>query len=204
MTGLALHLAGGTDLQASETSLDQRLLEAAARRDQGAFAQIVRRHYPVVYRIVWRMMHGHVDAQDVTQEAFLRLWNNPRQLREAHALRSWLVRVAANLVTDRHRAAPATDIMEAEEIADTADNAPQKMDKDRVSRRVDQAIAKLPDRQRLALTLVQFEHFSNIKAAEVMELSVDALESLLARARRALKLELDGEWQDMLSAIAGR
>ena len=66
---------------------------------------------------------------------------------------------------------------------------------------MDQAIAKLPERQRLALTLVHFEQFSNIKASEIMDLSVDALESLLARARRA-EQDLTDEWQDMLHAIA--
>jgi RNA polymerase sigma-70 factor, ECF subfamily len=54
----------------------------------------------------------------------------------------------------------------------------------------------------LALTLVHFEQFSNIKAAEAMDMSVDALESLVARARRALKQDLNSEWQDLLHAIA--
>ncbi len=202
MTALALHLAGGTDIDSSHESADARLLDAASRGDQNAFSQLVKRHYPVVYRVVWRMMSGHVDAQDVTQEAFLRLWNNPGQLREAHALRGWLIRVATNLVNDRFRAKPMVMLDDANEPQDSRAIAPQQLEKARVSQRMDRAIACLPDRQRLALTLVHFEQFSNIKAAEVMELSVGALESLLSRARRALKQDLTGEWQDMLQAIA--
>lgn len=132
----------------------------------------------------------------------MRLWNNPKQLREAHALRGWLIRVATNLVNDRYRNQPAVTLDETSEPQDTRAMAPQQLEQSRVAKRMDQAIAKLPERQRLALTLVHFEQFSNIKASEIMDLSVDALESLLARARRALKQDLTDEWQDMLHAIA--
>jgi RNA polymerase sigma-70 factor, ECF subfamily len=202
MTALALHLAGGSDTGTPSECADARLLEAAAKGNQDAFSQLVKRHYPVVYRIVWRMMSGHADAQDVTQEAFMRLWNNPKQLREAQALRGWLIRVATNLVNDRYRSHPVAALDATAEPEDPRDIAPQQLEKSRVAKRMDRAIANLPDRQRLALTLVHFEQFSNIKAADAMELSVDAFESLLARARRALKQDLTGEWQDMLQAIA--
>jgi RNA polymerase sigma-70 factor (ECF subfamily) len=202
MTVLALHLAGGTDVDQPAETADQRLLVAATARDSSAFSQLVKRHYPVVYRVVWRMMHGHADAQDVTQEAFLRLWDNPRQVRDARALRAWLIRVAANLVTDRFRKAQSIDLDAAGEIADPEELAPAAMERGRIAQRIDQAVAQLPDRQRLALTLVHFEQFSNIKAAEVMEISVDAVESLLARARRALREELQSDWRDMLAAVA--
>jgi RNA polymerase sigma-70 factor, ECF subfamily len=202
MTVLALHLVGGKDTETPAESADAHLLAAAGGGNQNAFSQLVKRHYPVVYRVVWRMMSGHADSQDVTQEAFLRLWNNPKQLRDASALRGWLIRVATNLVNDRHRGQPTLALTEANEPEDTRDVAPEALERQRVSRRIDAAIARLPDRQRLVLTLVHFEQFSNIKAAEAMEMSVDALESLLARARRALKQDLNGEWQDLLHAIA--
>jgi RNA polymerase sigma-70 factor, ECF subfamily len=188
---------------ADDDDIDARLLAAAAGADQRAFTQLVARHYQVVYRVVWRMMNGHADAQDVTQETFLRLWNNPGQLREAKALRGWLMRVATNLVMDRHRKKPLAAIDAADEIADDAPLAHQSLDRSRVASRIDAAIATLPDRQKLALSLVQFEHMSNIAAAETMGLSVDALESLLARARRALKDNLANEWREMIATMAG-
>jgi RNA polymerase sigma-70 factor (ECF subfamily) len=67
---------------------------------------------------------------------------------------------------------------------------------------VDAAIAALPDRQRQALALVYFEGLSNIEAASVMEVSVDAVESLLARARRSLKESLSAEWRDLIGGLA--
>jgi RNA polymerase sigma-70 factor, ECF subfamily len=201
MIALALHLAGGTDVDRSEEHADAHLLRAAARRDPEAFTQLVKRHYPVVYRVVWRLMNGRGEAEDLTQEAFLRFWNNPAQIREPAALRGWLIRVASNLAIDGSKNR-RLQIGEATEIVDPKPLVQVSMEREHVAARIDQAIARLPERQKLAITLVQFEQFSNIKAAEVMQVSVDALESLLARARRALKQDLQGEWQDLLSSIA--
>jgi RNA polymerase sigma-70 factor, ECF subfamily len=89
----------------------------------------------------------------------------------------------------------------AAEIADPAPNAPTMMDQSFIAKRMDAVIALLPDRQKLALTLVHFEQMTNIAAAAAMEISVDALESLLARARRGLKLMLAQDGKLMLAAL---
>lgn len=190
-------VAAGPDL---ETDAD--LLSRAVMKDQRAFAALAERHFSVVYRVVWRLMKGHADAEDVTQEAFLRLWNNSSQVREAHALRSWLIRVASNLAMDRFRRAGQDGHELPEDIADGRPAADDEIDRSRAASSVDEAVAGLPDRQRLALTLVHFEHLSNIAAAEVMEVTVEALESLLARARRALKASLAPRKQELLTALA--
>jgi RNA polymerase sigma-70 factor, ECF subfamily len=202
MVALAIRLVGGTDSNEDASTTDASLLAAASRRDQGAFARLVNRHYQTVYRVVWRMVNGHADAEDLTQEAFLRLWQNPQQLREAGALRGWLIRVATNLAADRFKAAKTVDLEHAGEVGDGQPDATRLMQRTEVRGRIDAAIANLPERQRLALTLVQFEQMSNIAAAEIMDLTVDALESLLARARRGIKQQLSGEWKDMIAALA--
>jgi RNA polymerase sigma-70 factor, ECF subfamily len=181
---------------------DADLLRAASERNQLAFAVLISRYYQPVYRVAWRLAAGHVDAEDVTQEAFLKLWNNPSQLREAGALKGWLMRVASNLVMDRYRQKPMQDLEEASAIIDHAPLAPATIDHARIAKRIDVAIASLPDRQKLALTFVHFEHMTNIAAAEAMEISVDALESLLARARRGLKKLLAKDGRHMLAALA--
>jgi RNA polymerase sigma-70 factor (ECF subfamily) len=180
---------------------DADLLAASARQDASAFRRLVDRHYAPVYRVVWRLTRGHADSEDIAQEAFLRLWNNPGQLREASALRSWLMRVASNLAIDRLRIQPLQAIDGAEETADSRVGAEERQLQNWARRRIDAAISKLPERQRLALAMVHFEQMSNGAAAEAMELSVDALESLLARARRALKTELAEDRRDLLSAV---
>jgi RNA polymerase sigma-70 factor (ECF subfamily) len=182
---------------------DADLLAAAARRDQTAFAQLVQRHYKPVYRVAWRLTNGHRDAEDVTQESFLKLWSNPAQVREAGALKGWLMRVASNLVTDRMRRKPMLDLEEAYGVTDGTPQADTVLEGGAARARVDAAVAALPERQKLALTLVYFEQLTNIAAAEVMDVSVDALESLLARARRGLKDKLAGDWQDLLGSLSG-
>ena len=180
---------------------DAALLEASARRVEAAFVVLIQRYQRDVFRVVWRISHGHADSEDIAQETFLKLWANPAQVREAKALKGWLLRVASNMVMDRFRRKPTAILEAAEEVADLSPGPDGWTALAQVSRAVDAAVAQLPDRQRMALALVHFEQLSNIAAAETMELSVDALESLLARARRKLKELLGPEGHDMLMAM---
>ena len=191
-----MDISGG---QALPTASDAELLSASARGDQAAFAELASRHYGPVYRLAWRMLNGSVEAEDVAQETFVKLWVNPHQVRDALALKGWLMRVASNLATDRLRRKPLVDLDTIGEIADA--NARPDMARD-ASRRVDLAIARLPDRQKLAVTLVYLEDMTNIAAAVVMELSVDAIESLLARERRSLKTTLADDWREIIEELA--
>jgi RNA polymerase sigma-70 factor, ECF subfamily len=179
---------------------DAHLLAAAARRDTAAFSTLVQRHAKVVYAVVWRLTRGSADTEDMAQEAFLKLWKDPGQLRDASKVRNWLVKVASNIALDRMRTAPTTLL--DEDHADTRHGVETDMEQRRISARIDQAIARLPARQKLALTLVQYEGFSNPEAAEAMEITVEAIESLLARARRQLKQDLAGEWQELLAGLS--
>jgi len=181
---------------------DAGLLQAAAAGSHAAFTEIVSRHYQPVYRLVWRMTNGAADAEDVAQEAFVKLWRNPGQVREAAALKGWLMRVAANAVVDRSRRPAAGALDDAPEIADPQARPDAPLDRAQAARLVDRRIAALPERQRLALSLVYFEGMTNIEAAAVLEVSVDALESLLARARRSLKDSLSSAWRELLGGLA--
>lgn len=181
---------------------DSTLLEASARRDTAAFAEIVRRYHQPVYRVVWRLTGGHADSEDIAQEAFLKLWQNPAQVRDAAALKGWLMRVASNAVIDRARKPRHGDLDAAPELPDGAARPDAPLDRGEAASLVDGAIAGLPDRQRLVLALVYFEGLSNIEAASVMEASVEAVESLLARARRTLKERLAPQWRDLLGSLA--
>ena len=180
---------------------DAELTSAVCGQDQTAFSALISRHYQAVYRVAWRACRNNADSEDVTQEAFLKLWNNPSQLRDGNAVKGWLMRVASNLVMDKFRQKPMHDIEEAAHVADAAMPADAVLDHTHVTARIDAAIANLPERQRLALTMVHFEHLTNIAAAATMEISVDALESLLARARRSLKATLADDGKLLLAAI---
>ena len=182
---------------------DASLLRATAQRDAQAFRQLVSRYYQPVYRLTWRLTGGHADSDDIAQEAFLKLWANPGQVREAGALKGWLMRVASNAVIDRGRRKPHADLDAVPEIADPAPAAGAGLDRAAAAREIDRRIAGLPERQRLALTLVHFEGLTNIEAAQLLDISIEAVESLLARARRALRESLKNEWRQLLEGLDG-
>ena len=186
---------------AESAQTDAALLAASARREAAAFAELVNRYYKPVYRVVWRMTGGHADSEDIAQEAFVKLWRDPSQVREAGALKGWLMRVASNAVIDRSRKPKHSDIDAALDLSDPKAQTDGPLDRSQAARLVDGRIADLPERQRLALTLVYFEGLSNIEAAAVMDVSVEAIESLLSRARRSLKESLSSGWRELLDGL---
>ena len=189
------------DVSARRQMTDGGLLSAAAGGDRAAFSEIVNRYYQPVFRLVWRMTGGGGDSEDITQEAFLRLWRNPAQVREVVALKGWLMRVASNAVIDRSRKPRHGDLDSVPELADPLARPDASLDRAEAARLVDAKIAMLPERQRLALSLVYFEGLTNIEAASVMETSVEAVESLLARARKSLKESLSPQWRELLGGL---
>ena len=190
------------DASAFRQMTDAGLLEAAAAGSHAAFAEIVNRYFQPVYRLVWRMTGGAAEAEARAQDAFVKLWKNPSQLRDGAALKGWLMRVASNAAIDRSRRPKSGPIEEAPEIRDPQAKPDAPLDRAEAARLVDSRIAALPERQRQALSLVYFEGLSNIEAAAVMEVSVDAIESLLSRARRSLKDSLSAEWRDLIGGLA--
>lgn len=190
------------DAPAFRQMTDASLLEAAAAGSHAAFAEIVSRYFQPVYRLVWRLTGGAADAEDIAQDAFVKLWKNPSQIREGAALKGWLMRVASNAVIDGSRKPRAAALADAPEPRDPQARPDAPLDRAQAARAVDAMIAALPERQRLALSLVYFEGLSNIEAAAVMEVSIEAVESLLARARRSLKESLSAEWRDLIGGLA--
>ena len=100
---------------------DQQLVERAQKGDTRAFDLLVKKYQHKIIGLIGRYVHDHAEVQDVAQEAFLRLWRDPAQVREGAALRGWLIRVASNLVMDRYRTKPMQEIDDGLEIADGRD-----------------------------------------------------------------------------------
>jgi len=168
---------------------DEELMQAIARADAQAFARLVRRHLEPVRRIAWRMLDDAA-ADDVAQEVFLKIWRNPRAFDPAKArFSAWLHRVAVNASIDMLRARREGQLKDgqAERLADPAPTPEQALHESQRAALVRAAIARLPERQRMALTLALEGTHSNPEIAAIMETSVEAVESLLARARRKLK-----------------
>lgn len=190
-----------TTLGGSRHTGDADLLALSAKGNKAAFTALVERLHPFVYRVVWRMTRGHADTDDIAQEAFVRLWKHASELRDVSATKAWLMRVASNLAMDRHRSNAKGSVDEAGEIADARPLADTAAMASWAQKRIDAALHALPERQRLALALTHFEQLPNAVAADSMGITVEALESLLARARRALKEQLAADKTELLSAV---
>ena len=185
----------GTDENGEETGL----LARVAAGEGEAFRGLVDRHLPTVWAIARRMLRDDAEAEDVAQETMLRLWRNAAGLELGpNGLRPWLRRVASNLCIDRVRS--RRNIQVVQEVPE--ESAPpaqvRYLSERELGARVDAALQALPERQRLAITLFHYEGMSQIEVGDVLGISDEAVESLLARARRALKVALKEEWRALI------
>lgn len=190
MRGRRANPAGA--LLKQETDSDEALVRRAGLGDRAAAAQLVERHTRMIYAASYRMLGSKAAAEDAVQETFMRLWRHAAKWKPQGAkFETWLYRVAMNLCLDQLRKAKREAPEDAApERADSADRQDQKIFAAEQRFAIDEALDKLPERQRLAITLCHYQELSNIEAAEIMEISVEALESLLARGRRALRERL--------------
>ena len=158
------------------------------RRDQEAFTRLLDRHLAGLRNFLIRTTGNAADADEVAQEAFLRIWSHAKNWQPDRVrFTTWLFRIARNLAIDRHRKHRETNDENLEQVVDDAPDTGQTIDAERRRKMMQNAIAHLPERQRTALVLCHFDGMSNPDAAAVLEITVEALESLLARARRTLK-----------------
>ena len=172
---------------------DEALIALFADGDQSAARILAARHTPRVLALANRMLRDDTEAEDVAQEAMMRLWKIAPDWRAGEAkISTWLHRITSNLCIDRLRrkkrsGPPLEDIAEPQDPAPSA--TAQLIARDR-AQAVTAALRRLPDRQRIAVTLRHFEDLGNPAIAERLEISVEAVESLLARGRRALAKDL--------------
>lgn len=152
-----------------------------------------------------RMLNDAAEAEDVAQEVFLRVWREaPRWKPGAAKFETWMHRVALNLCYDRlRRNREKTDPDAGLMVADGAPSQNQAWLARQRAGRVQAALAALPERQQAAITLVHYQELTNIEAALALDISVDALESLLARGRRALKAALAEVAPDLMGDADG-
>jgi RNA polymerase sigma-70 factor (ECF subfamily) len=170
---------------------DAAWLQAAADGDEAAFARLVDRHLARLHRLAYRALGSPADADEVAQESLLRAWRQlPQWQPGAARFSTWLQRVALNLVNDRLRARREQVGLDEVELHSDAASPERSAARQQQADQVRLAVQALPDRQRDALLLCHFEGMGNIEAAATLEVSVEALESLLSRARRRLRQDL--------------
>ena len=171
---------------------DEDLLDLYASGDPVAARVLADRHLPRVLGFARRMLNDSAEAEDVAQDAMLRLWRIAPDWRRGEAqVSTWLWRVVSNLCTDRlrrRRGGMALD--DAPEPADDSPDAVARMIAADRALALEQALMALPERQRQAVVLRHIEGLSNPEIAEILDIGVEAVESLTARGKRALSARL--------------
>ncbi|WP_370276461.1 RNA polymerase sigma factor [Roseovarius indicus] len=177
---------------------DEALLVLYANGDPVAARVLTARLVPRVLAQAQRMVGNRAEAEDVAQEAMLRLWRIAPEWRQGEAkVTTWLYRVTANLCTDRLRKARGVGLDEAPEPEAERPGPAEGLQEKARADALQDALDRLPDRQREAVVLRHIEELGNPEIAEIMEISVEAVESLVARGKRALAAELSARRQDL-------
>ncbi|MEJ5217670.1 RNA polymerase sigma factor [Cognatishimia sp. D5M38] len=177
---------------------DDALLVLYANGDASAARALTLRLTPKVFGHAFRVLGDRAEAEDVAQEALIRLWKQATDWRQGEAkVTTWLYRVVANLCTDRLRKGRGVALDAIPEPEDDAESPAEAMQQKSRQAALQEALMELPDRQRQAVLLRHIEGMSNPEIAQIMDIGVEAVESLTARGKRALAKILAGRKDEL-------
>ena len=185
--------------RSEEDAEDVRLMRLVARGDTSAFEQVIERHQALVAGTAARMLGSNSDVEDIAQQVFIRVWKSARRYVPRAKFTTWLLKITRNLVfnemrrTSRRAHVPLQSEPGAEDppLKDEMNLAPDaSLLETELQRTIEEAILQLPETQRMALVLRRYEQLSYEQIAEVLDLSVPAVKSVLFRARSELRTRL--------------
>ncbi len=169
---------------------DHDLMARTAQGDGRAFRTLAERHAGRALRLARRILGNEALAEDIVQDALLRVWTNGPRWRPQAEFRTWLYRIVVNLCLNAKRRADDLPLDAADRVADPAAAADSQLETRERDRRLAAAIGTLPERQRAAIVLSYQEGLSNAEIAAVLETSGSSVETLLVRAKRTLRTRL--------------
>jgi RNA polymerase sigma-70 factor, ECF subfamily len=171
---------------------DSLLVVRVGEGDAKAYRELVRRHAEKLHHYALRLLRNSADAEDVIQDTFLRLWLRATDYMPTARVATWLHRITHNLALDRLRSRKYTEeLADESELAHIPESQSDQLETKRDAEALHQALDALPSRQAAALVLVHLNGLSGKEASEVLGVGEAAIESLLARARRNLKAQMD-------------
>lgn len=185
-----------TPVSTDESAVDHALMVRIGAGDHHAFRALVERHQNAIIGTVAKMLGNPTDAEDISQQVFLRIWRNAKRYRPDAKFTTYLFTITRNLVFNETRRRGRKKEVSADEreetsnqlIEDSPDRQPDsELLQSELQAAVDAAISRLPETQRMAVVLRRYEQLSYEEIAEVLKLSVSAVKSLLFRARTSLR-----------------
>jgi RNA polymerase sigma-70 factor (ECF subfamily) len=171
---------------------DRQLLALITDGDQQAFSTLVERHTDRFYRLAYRYLQSKEAAEDVVQDAFIKLWEDPTRWQAGRDTKftTWFYRIVVNLCLDWLKKKRPLELDPDMPLLDDREPPDAELIRSEEERLLEAEIAALPERQRLALNLCFDQGLSNQEAAEIMGLKLKALQSLIMRAKTTLKERL--------------
>jgi len=166
---------------------DQNLVDRAQRGDAGAFERLVTRHYATVYRAAYRWCGTREDAEDITQDVFVKVARKIGSFAGRSAFSTWLYRITVNTAMDLGRRRSARKELSRAWEEETAGETPNPGEEAEAVRALYQALDALPPRQKAAALLVWCEGFTHREAAGVLECAESTVSVHLHQARERLK-----------------
>ncbi len=176
-------------MQATHT--DNELVQKAKDEDTGAFSVLVDRYRQKVFQTCMGFVHNTDDAEDLTQEIFVKAWNALRSFDERAAFSTWLYRIAVNKSINHTRKMKLRSFTgindEVTESGYVDENAENNLMRSEQRAQIKSAVSKLKSRQKKAFVLFYYQELSLTEVADVLEMSPKATESLIFRARKKLQ-----------------
>jgi len=172
---------------------DHELMGRAGQGDQRAFQILARRHAGRAHGLARRILGSDALAEEIVQDALLRVWINAPRWRPEAAFRTWLYRIVVNLCLNAKRRPENLPLAAADDVADPAPGADAQLEQRERDRRLAVATDALPPRQRAAIVLTYQEGLANAEAAAVLDISLSGFEALLVRAKRELRAALGSD-----------
>jgi RNA polymerase sigma-70 factor, ECF subfamily len=171
---------------------DGELLALIQTGSHHAFGTLVRRHADRFYRLAYRYVQHRETAEDIVQDAFLKLWEGPYrwQPERQSKFTTWFYKIVVNLCLDWRKKKRPEPLPEQIQLSDERERPEDAVIRADEQRRLETEIAALPERQRTALNLCFSEGLSNQEAADIMGVNLKALQSLLMRAKTTLRERL--------------
>lgn len=176
----------------------ENLVQNAKNGDEQAMTRLVTIHKALVFTIVLRMTNDYAASQDLTQETFIKVFMNMKKVKNAQHFRPWMCTIARNVTRDYFRKSKRRRAISLEEVKNVQGHSNLEITRRRMI--IQDALAKLAERDRMLLTLAYYEGFSLGEVAEVMKMTASNVKISIHRARKRLRKHLEGYEHELLSA----